>query len=483
MSEFSELAGKTYYELFGIANDADYSAIKKAYDEEYRKYLTAKDQARWLRVSEGWEVLKDQARRADYDRKIKEQDRNPVLKVIRRMDEHYVYKNVKKGTVFTETIVIKNTHKGRLKGKIFSDAEWLAPDRDDLSFQHEQALDIHVLTSKIPANCYDAKGTVTIDTNGGLPYSIPFRVVLADIDVAAGKFRKTYVPVAVAGAGFIGSFSGLTLPLLLIGAVSAGAVFYAAAKFIVKTCLQNGLNIVKLPAVFIQAFAGCLAALALLFHSGFNPMPRPEKLDIPFLPENPPLAAIPQPEPLPAAPEPIIENHDRQANPADDGAPANETIALPGSVINIDSKTTAPNALWEFGFEAAADNLHYGFGCNSRDGVHFRINGNNADWTAGVEAVRTSPGRVTLYFRSADWNFIQKCSSAAHCEQTVCPLAIAVEPYTNPEQAPLAGLSSTTVNPGKTARKKNHPASRSVPKKKNRKPETSSFAPPSRDNL
>ncbi|MGZ5028882.1 MAG: hypothetical protein ACXV9T_17005, partial [Methylobacter sp.] len=163
------------------------------------------------------------------------EDGTPILKVIRRLDEHYVYKNVKKGASFTETIVVKNDNNAELDGKIFSDAEWLVPDRVAIASKDEQAIDIYVLTSNIPANCHDARATVTIDTNGGLPYSIPFRVILEDLEIAIGKFRRTYVPVAVAGAGLIGSFSGSTLPLLLVGAVSAGAVFYSAAKFIVTT--------------------------------------------------------------------------------------------------------------------------------------------------------------------------------------------------------------------------------------------------------
>ncbi len=488
MPEFNELAGKTYYELFGIANDADYSTIKKAYNEEYRKYLTAKDQARWLLVSECWNVLKDKDRRADYDRKIKEQDREdgaPVLKVIRRMDEHYVYKRVKKGTSFTETIVIKNDHKGQLKGKIFSDAEWLVPDKGDFASKYEQPLDIYVLTSKIPANCYDARGTVTIDTNGGLPYSIPFRVILEDLEIATDRFRKTYVPLAIACAGSIVSFSGSPLPFFLVGAVFTGGLFYSIAKFIVKTSLKNGLNIFKPSPIFIQGVAGSVAILSLLFHSGVNPIIRQkieqEKLDIPF---NPQIPAIPQPAPLQTPPEaekpPVIEDHNQQSNPL------NETIALSGSLISVDSKTIDPNALWEFGFEAAENKLHYGFGCNNRDGLRFRINGNNADWTAGTEAVKTYPNHVTLYFRSTDWDFIRKCSSATHCEKTVCPLAIAVETNTSqqniPDQSPLAKISSTDVKPRKTSRKNTRIAT-SVPKKKNWKPKTSSFAPPSRDNL
>ncbi|MGZ5577004.1 MAG: hypothetical protein ACXWEV_08990, partial [Methylobacter sp.] len=206
-----ELSGKTYYELFGIPQDAHYSEILRVYEKEYNKYVNGKDKARWDRVSDGWEILKDSEKREAYDKKINEpkpeiEDGTPVLKVICKMDG-YLYKDVKKGVQLTETIVIKNDHKGQLQGKITSDAEWLVPERGNFACKSEQTLDISILTAKIPANTYDAKGTVTLETNGGPPCSISFRVTLDDFETAADRFRKTYVPLAAACAGFIGSFS------------------------------------------------------------------------------------------------------------------------------------------------------------------------------------------------------------------------------------------------------------------------------------
>lgn len=211
---FDELLGKTYYEIFGISKDADYSEIKKIYDEEHKKYIDARDKARanarWVLISDGWEILKDRDKRDAYDRKIEEpepevEDGQPVLKVICERDI-YVYKDVRKGTKFTETIVIKNTHEGQLKGKIVSDAEWLVPERENLTYKHEQALEITVLTSKIPSKTYKVEGNVTLDTNGGPPYVIPFKVILEDYAVELQRFKMAYVPLFASFFGFISSF-------------------------------------------------------------------------------------------------------------------------------------------------------------------------------------------------------------------------------------------------------------------------------------
>ena len=63
---------KDYYEILGVAPEADTAEIKKAYRRLARKYhpdLNAEEgaEARFKEVAEAWEVLKDDSRRAEYD--------------------------------------------------------------------------------------------------------------------------------------------------------------------------------------------------------------------------------------------------------------------------------------------------------------------------------------------------------------------------------------------------------------------------------
>ena len=63
---------KDYYEVLGVAPDADQAAIKSAYRKLARKYhpdvSEHKDaEARFKEVAEAYEVLKDANKRADYD--------------------------------------------------------------------------------------------------------------------------------------------------------------------------------------------------------------------------------------------------------------------------------------------------------------------------------------------------------------------------------------------------------------------------------
>lgn len=497
----NEFSGKTYYEIFGISKDADYSEIKRIYVEEQEKYVDAQDEARWLLISEGWEVLKDKDKREAYDKKINKQeaeleDGGPVLKVISMKAGPYVYKNVKKGASFIETIVIKNGHKGRLQGRIISDAEWLVPGREYLSYENEQTLEIHIVTSKLPVNAYDAKGTITIDTNGGPLYLIPFKVILEELEIAADKFRKTYIPLTAACAGFIGSFSGSPFSDILVSAVFAGVMTYAIAKFIVKASLKNGLNIFKFPFTLIQGAAGGIVILTILSHSSVssvsNRKVEQEKADAALRPESQPVSALTQSEQLQLLPEtektPVIKDradHNQLSSLSDDTL-TKGTIALSGSLTNVDSKAVGIGDFWRFGFEAMSDKAHYGFGCSNYDELYFRINGNDVDRASGLEAMRARPNRVTLYFHAQNWDFVQKCSKGSRCAGSACPLAIVVEANTNAQstlyQSPLTEVLKSSSVSVEAGRKNTRPAA-NIAQKKKWKPKTSSFAPPSRDDL
>jgi len=335
---YNEFSGKTYYEIFGIPNDADYSEIKKRYDEKQEKYANAQDEARWLLISEAWEILKDKDKRDAYDKKI----------------------------------------------------------------------------NKREAELEDSAPT-----------------------------------------------------------------------------LKNGLDIFKIPFALIQGIACAIVMLAILSHFGvssaINRKVEQERADTVTRTENPPVSAVAQPGQLQPLPETgkIAAVADRAGHNRF-GALIKGTLALSGSLTGVDSKTVGIGDFWRFGFEAANDKAHYGFGCSNYDELHFRINGNDVDRVAGREAMSARPDRVTLYFHAQDWDFVQKCSKGSRCAGSICPLAIVAGADANAQSAwyrpPLAGAvknSSVNAGPGK----KNTRAVSSMDKKKKWKPRTSSFAPPSRDDL
>ncbi|MGZ4980651.1 MAG: hypothetical protein ACXWE4_05010 [Methylobacter sp.] len=469
-----ELSGKTYYELFGIPQDAHYSEILRVYEKEYNRYVNGKDKARWDRVSDGWEILKDSEKREAYDKKINEpkpeiEDGTPVLKVICKMDG-YLYKDVKKGVQLTETIVIKNDHKGQLQGKITSDAEWLVPERGNFACKSEQTLNISILTAKIPENTYDAKGTVTLETNGGPPCSISFRVTLDDFETAADRFRKTYVPLAAACAGFIGSFSRSPFLYFLISAIFTGILFYSIAKLIVKPALKNGLNILKLPSNLVHSAAAGVVVLAILSHSFGSSATKQaidqEKLDMSSLPEKPYAPATPQaeqPEALPEAEKNQVMMDRNQQFIQTDDIPAGASTAFSDSLANMDSKAVGAHIFREFYLESIDAKARYGFG------------------------LKTQQNPLALYFQSQDWDFVPKSPKKPRCNESPCPLAGEHNtnvPNTFYKPRLANGLKNPSIHSGYvTASRIDARLASSTAKSKKWKPKTSSFAPPSRDDL
>lgn len=478
------LHAKTYYELFGIANDANYSEIIKAYENEYNLYVHGKDKARWDRVSEGWEILKDSEKRAAYDKALNEpepaiEDGIPALKVICKMDGRYLYKDVEKGAQFTETIIIKNDHKGQLQGKIISDAPWLVPERAHLDDNPEQILGISILTAKIPEGLYNAKGAITLDTNGGPPYSLSFRVILKDLDAAAAGFRKAYVPLAAASAGFIGSFGSSPVLLAVICAVFAGIISYSSAKLIVKPALENGLNILKLPTNLLHGATGMLV-LTVLFHSFGSSVIKQDieqaKLAMFSLSEKLYDSAISQAEPpktLAQAEKSQFKMARSQQSSRTDHNPGRANTVFPVSFASMDSK-----AAWGFSLRAADGKVRYGFGCSGHSGLDFHC----AEWTA----ITAQQNPLALYFPSQDWDFVQKSPQDSRCNKAPCPPVDPAEPTKDEKNQPrfASAFKSPNVQGGYvTTARINARLATSTAKSNKWKHKTSSFAPPSRDDL
>ncbi len=275
-SDEAKAQSLNYYDILGVPENADYSSIKEAYDSEKVKYNTERDKdkasTRFYFVTMAWDCLKDPTKKREYDEKLKQPKTPPPTGkprlVIERKTE-YSYKDIRRGTVLNvDKIVIKNPDGGLLQGTITSDVPWIEPDRNKVLEKHEQELYVGLLTSKIPVNTYDARGTLTIDTNGGPPQIIPFRVILEGLDIASERFRKTYVPLLAAFAGFICSFNSSPILNYLCGAALFGGIAYASSKIVVQYFLNEGIDIFQPPPVLIQTGAACVFILTIMLHSG-----------------------------------------------------------------------------------------------------------------------------------------------------------------------------------------------------------------------
>jgi hypothetical protein len=275
-----------YYEILAVSVSALYAEIKEAYEREWQATFKISDKrkvdARRYELQKAWECLKDDEKRKEYDYKPPPPPPPPGdPRLVVECKTDYTFRDIRRGAVINvDKIVIKNPDGGLLQGTIKSDVSWLEPDRKKILEKHEQELYVNILTSKIPVNTYDTKGTVKIDTNGGPPYLIPFRVILEGLEIAADRFRKTYVPLVAACAGFIGSFSSSPVSNFFAGAFIAGIISYAFAKLIVKLILNKRIDIFQFPNMLIQGAAIGVAVLAIYIHSSntnkpYQPPPAP----------------------------------------------------------------------------------------------------------------------------------------------------------------------------------------------------------------
>ncbi len=273
---FTDFLGKTYYEILGVSDDAAYAKIKDAYEREYRKYNTSRDKAkasvRFFVVSEAWECLRDPTKKREYDEKLK-QPETPVPtgkpRLVVECKSDYTFKDVRRGTTISKRIIIKNPEGGLLQGTIKSDSLWLEPDRNKILEKHEQDLEIKVLTSKISPKMYKTEGHITIDTNGGPPYMIPFIVFLENYEIELQRFRKTWPPLCAAMGGLIGSFASQNhFSGFLIGIFIFGSLGYLLSAKGLELSIIKGIDLSKYPPVVFQGTAVGLVLLTIFSHLG-----------------------------------------------------------------------------------------------------------------------------------------------------------------------------------------------------------------------
>ena len=188
---FDVILNKTYYEILGVSEDADYADIKKVYDDEHKKYINARDKAkataRWVPVSEAWECLRDNNKRKKYDEKQRRKidkdltaEGDPKLEIEDESGKerrNYEFKDMRLGTTQSVTVLAKNGGGGTLDAKIKTSHPWLIVDTDKIhQSKLPQYITITVDPKKNPKkNTFGGKDTGEIkinDKNGGDPYIV-----------------------------------------------------------------------------------------------------------------------------------------------------------------------------------------------------------------------------------------------------------------------------------------------------------------------
>lgn len=108
------LLNKTYYEILGVSEDANYAEIKEAYNIEHKKYEEVRDKkrasARWVVVSEAWECLRDNNKRRKRDKDLTPEG-DPKLEIEDESGKErrsYEFKDMRLGTTQSVTVIAKN---------------------------------------------------------------------------------------------------------------------------------------------------------------------------------------------------------------------------------------------------------------------------------------------------------------------------------------------------------------------------------------
>jgi hypothetical protein len=138
---------------------------------------------------------------------------------------------------------------------------------------------------------------------------------------------------------------------------------------------------------------------------------------------------------------------------------AGASTAFTGIWASMDSKAVGAHIFRDLHLESIDDaNARYGFG------------------------LKTKQNPFALYLDSQDWDFVQKSPPNSRCNKSPCPLAGEPNTFYRPRLA--NGLKNPSIHGGYvTAARINARLASSMAKSKKWKPKTSSFAPPSRDDL
>ena len=246
---YDVLLSKTYYEILGVPEDADYSQIKDAYNTEYQKYNISRDKkraiAKWVQVSEAWDFLKNPAKRREYDEEQRRKrdkgltrEGDPNIEIVDESGKErrsFEFTNMRLGSTLSVTVTAKNGGGGTLDAKIKTNRPWLIVDADRI---HQSKLPQRIAITVDPRKLKREnklggrdKGIIEITYQRGSYIESKQIAVEFSIEVPADalkRFRKGFIPATVLIGAAIGYLTGGILGevglLILIIALIPGSI-------------------------------------------------------------------------------------------------------------------------------------------------------------------------------------------------------------------------------------------------------------------
>ena len=267
-------SGKTHYEALGISREADYEKIKKAYGEEFRKYIHSRDKAeasvRFAPAKEAWECLRDSKRKEEYDKQLKKKKEsvsikgNPKIEIVDengREKREFEFKGIRLWATPSVSLTIKNGGGGILDANVRTSHPWLSVDTDRI---HQSKLPQKITITVNPKrdkkkNYFGSKGKgfVEISFQKGSRRETERIYVRFNVELpqrALRRFRLGTMPAFAIIGGAIGLFSSTYLTslqaivwhftsLLFAGVslIAAGVLFVII--YAIKRNIKKGLGV------------------------------------------------------------------------------------------------------------------------------------------------------------------------------------------------------------------------------------------------
>ncbi len=232
--EIQKPLGKTYYEILGVSREAGYEEIKKAYGEEFRKYIHSRDKAeasvRFAPVKEAWECLRDSKRKEEYDKQLEKEKKSISVKGTPRIEitdengrekKEFEFKGIRLWATPSISLTVRNGGGGILDAGVRTSHQWLLVDTNRI---HQSKLPQKITITVNPKrdkkkNYFGSKGKgfVEISFRKG-SYTERERIyVRFSVELpqrALRRFRLGALPTFAIIGGAIGIFSSTYVPSL-----------------------------------------------------------------------------------------------------------------------------------------------------------------------------------------------------------------------------------------------------------------------------
>ena len=255
---FDVLLNKTYYELLGLSEDAEYSQIKEVHDREFQEYNKARDkkraEARWIVVCEAWECLRNPAKRRKYgeeQRRKREKgltrEGAPKLEIVDESGKEkrsFEFKDMKLGDRAFVTVTAKNGGGGTLDANIKTNRSWLIVDTNKV---HQGKLPQRISITVDPKkdsrkNTFGGKDTGLIE----ISYKKEGQVVLEtiqinfNIEMPEADLKRFRLGLTIGSLIFGGLFGHFIYNLSLIQGMNVAVAGIAGLAALIGTVIAAG---------------------------------------------------------------------------------------------------------------------------------------------------------------------------------------------------------------------------------------------------